>query len=137
MSRREAARATHILVADDRAEVRSAIRLLLEHQDGLRVVGEAADVEQMVHALKVTAPDVVLLDWELPGVSPDGCSAKGSTRLISTMRGLVRGLGVVAMSGAPEARAEAEASGADAFVCKSDPPERLTAALAELAKGSV
>lgn len=123
-----------VLLADDRAEVRSAIRLLLEQQAGVDVVAEAADVEQLMLALEATAPDVLLLDWELPGTRSDGRPASHSRQLMSLMRRLCPGMLTVVMSGAPEARGEAERCGADAFVCKADPPDALLAALLRLSK---
>ena len=57
----------HVLLADDQAEVRSALRFLLEQELGMRVVGEVAEVEALLAQNEVTQPDLVLLDWELPG----------------------------------------------------------------------
>jgi len=119
-----------VLLADDRAEVRSAIRLLLEQQRGVDVVAEAADLEQLMLALEATRPDVLLLDWELPGSRSDGRPTSHSRRLMALMRRLCPGMLIVVMSGAPEARGEAERCGADAFVSKAGPPEALLAVLA-------
>jgi two-component system response regulator NreC len=119
-----------VLLADDRAEVRSAIRLLLEEQRGVDVVAEAADLEQLMLALEATQPDVVLLDWELPGSRSGGRPTSHSKRLMALMRRLCPGMLIIVMSGAPEVRGEAERCGADAFVSKADPPEALLAVLA-------
>jgi len=120
-------KAMRVLIADDRPEVRSAMRLLLRQQPGVTVVGEAVDTEQ---ALKVAAGqrfDLVLLDWELPGQD----RAPALVRLRAARPGLV----VVALSGRPEARREALGAGADLFVSKGDPPERLLAAVDECKRG--
>jgi DNA-binding NarL/FixJ family response regulator len=55
-----------VLIVDDHAPFRSAVRLLLE-RGGFRVVGEAGDGDSAVAAVRRLAPDVVLLDVQLPG----------------------------------------------------------------------
>jgi DNA-binding NarL/FixJ family response regulator len=64
---------------------------------------------------------LVLLDWGLPGLP--------SKALLPALRALCPHLKVVVLSGRPEARQAALDAGADAFVSKIDPPERLLAAL--------
>ena len=110
-----------VLLADDRTEVRSALRLLLEQEQGIEVVGEADGAEGLLAQTKATCPDLVLLDWELPGLHADGP--------LSTLRQVCPDLFVIALSGRPEARRAALAAGVDAFVSKGDPPERLLAAV--------
>ena len=110
-----------VLLADDQTKVRSALRLLLEQQPGLSVVGEAAEAEDLLAQVEATQPDLVLLDWELPGLRTDD--------RLSALRTLCPQLKVIALSGQPEARRAALAAGADAFVSKGDPPERLLAAV--------
>ena len=111
-----------VLLADDRPKIRFALRLLLERQPGIEVVGEAADAEELLVRAMATFPDVVLLDWELPKLALDGCS-------LSALRGVCPHLCVIVLSGRPETRKTALAAGADAFVSKIDPPERLLAAV--------
>lgn len=55
-----------IVLVDDHAVVRGALRALLEGQDGLEVVGEAADLAGAREALTAAAPDVLVLDVNLP-----------------------------------------------------------------------
>ena len=57
-----------IFLADDQAKARSALRLLLEQEPGLSVVGEATETEDLLAQVQRTQPDLVLLDWELPGL---------------------------------------------------------------------
>lgn len=106
-----------ILLADDQAKVRSALRLLLEHEPDIEILGEAVDTTGLLDWLKAAEPDVVLLDWELPGLS--------AVTLMQQMRSRWPGLRVIALSGLPEARQLALAAGAHAFVSKGDPPEVL------------
>ena len=114
-------KAMYVLVADDQSRVRSALRLLLEQEPGIQVLGEAVDTTGLLDWVKAACPNLVLLDWELPGLGVD--------RLLPTLRELCPGLAVIALSGRPEARQAALDAGVDAFVSKGDPPERLLAAV--------
>jgi DNA-binding NarL/FixJ family response regulator len=118
-----------IFLADDQAKVRSALRLLLEHEPGLRVVGETDKVEGLLAHLKAVKPDLILLDWELPDPSVTYASSDPGSSLLSALRSQCPHLQVIALSGRPEARQAALAAGADAFVSKGDPPERLLSTL--------
>jgi DNA-binding NarL/FixJ family response regulator len=117
-----------VFLADDQPKVRSALRLLLEQEPGLCVVGEAAEAEDVLAQLKATRPDLMLLDWELPGLSPAN-SVRSGKQLLSVLHVFYPNLRVIALSGRPEACQAALAAGVDAFVSKGDPPERLLATL--------
>ncbi|HZW82398.1 MAG TPA: response regulator [Candidatus Deferrimicrobium sp.] len=106
-----------IILADDQVEVRSALRIVLEHESGFSVVGEAAEMSGLLIQAKESKPDVVLLDWELAQLR--------ISDLLPVLKHLCPGLKVVALSGRPEASKVALAAGADAFVSKGDQPERL------------
>ncbi len=110
-----------ILLADDQPRVRFALRVLLERQPGLEVVGAALDADDLLAQAEATCPDLVLLGWELPGLI-----AVGS---LSALRRICPDLFVIALSGRPEARRAALVAGANTFVSKTDPPERLLAAI--------
>lgn len=56
-----------VVIADDHAIVREGLRLLLEAQDDLEVVGEAADGVEAVRLAREADPEVVLLDLSMPG----------------------------------------------------------------------
>ena len=111
----------HILLADDQAKVRSAMRLLFEQDPDIEVMGEAVDATGLLDWVKVVCPDMVLLDWELPG--GDG------EEILSAIRDSCSRVSIVALSGRHEARRAALDAGADAFVSKGDPPERLMEAV--------
>jgi DNA-binding NarL/FixJ family response regulator len=64
-----------LLIADDQELVRIGFRLLLEAQDDLEVLGEAADGEQAVALARELRPDVILMDIRMPRV--DGIEAIG------------------------------------------------------------
>lgn len=110
-----------ILLADDQARVRFALRVLLAQQPGIKVVGEASSADDLAAQLMATCPDLALLDWELPGLAEIGG--------LPALRQLCPRLAVTVLSGRPGARRAAQAAGADAFVSKGDPPERLLAAI--------
>jgi DNA-binding NarL/FixJ family response regulator len=63
----------HVLLADDQALVRSGFAALLDAEDGIEVVGEAADGAEAVRLATRSRPDVVLMDIRMPGM--DGVEA--------------------------------------------------------------
>ena len=107
----------HILLADGRPKVRFALRALLTRQTAPHVLHEASDAQDLLAQAEVSCPDLVLLDWELPGLAPSD--------LIPALRRVCPKAAVIALSGTVSARREALAAGVDAFVSKGDPPERL------------
>ncbi|MEJ2209592.1 MAG: response regulator [Anaerolineae bacterium] len=110
-----------IIVADDQAKVRSALRLALEQEPGIEILGEAVDSTGLLDWVKAVCPDLVLFDWELPGLPP--------TALLPLLHYYCPDLKMVALSSQPQTRPTALAAGADDFVSKVDPPEQLLAAL--------
>ncbi|MBZ9560299.1 MULTISPECIES: UvrY/SirA/GacA family response regulator transcription factor [Modicisalibacter] len=57
-----------VLVADDHHLVRTSIARMLDAEEGLRVVGEAADGEEAISQARNTRPDLVLMDIRMPGI---------------------------------------------------------------------
>jgi DNA-binding NarL/FixJ family response regulator len=106
-----------ILLADNQSKVRFALRVLLERQADIHVVGEATDAGDLLDMAEADCPDVVLLAWELPGMP--------AAQLLAALRGICPDLIVIALSGRLEARRAALCAEADAFVSKGEPPERL------------
>jgi len=106
-----------ILLADGRSKVRYALRVLLEGQQGLDVVAEAVNAEDLIVKARETCPDVVLMDWDLLGLN--------RTRTLENLRKEHPGLRVIAMSGRPEAGQAAKNAGIDDFVHKTSPPDLL------------
>ncbi|MDB5058199.1 MAG: putative two-component response regulator [Chloroflexi bacterium] len=110
-----------VVLADKQADVRSALRLLLAHDLGMQVVGEVADAPALRKQLQDTRPDLLLLDWGLLGNDASAAPA----RLHATYPNIL----VVVLSEQPEARRQALAAGADAFVSKAASPEQMIATL--------
>jgi DNA-binding NarL/FixJ family response regulator len=102
-----------VLIADDDPAFRSALRLLLEAEDAV-VVGEARDGGEAVELAASLAPDVLLIDYQMPVL--DGVSA---TSIVARRWPNVC---VVFLSGTahPDARTRAFAAGAAAYIDKSE-----------------
>jgi DNA-binding NarL/FixJ family response regulator len=110
-----------IVLADGQSNVRFALRTLLEQQPEVRVVDEAADLGELLSRIGDTCPDLLVLDWRLQGTA--------QADVPSILRHLCPNLAVIALSGWPEDRRAALVAGADAYVCKTDPPEELLAVI--------
>lgn len=118
-----------VLVADDHRMVRSGFRIILETEDDLEVVGEAADGEQAVALVASTAPDVVLMDVEMPGM--DGLEA---TRRI-TAAGDGPAVLILTTFDRDDYLFAALQAGASGFLLKNGSPEALIEAVRVLARG--
>jgi DNA-binding NarL/FixJ family response regulator len=110
-----------VLLADDNKKVRFALTALLQRQPEVVVVGEANDINQLMAVLRSDKPDLLLVDWSLPGLAETGS--------VPALRESYPELMIVALSGRPELGQEALAAGADDFVSKIDPPETLIRAV--------
>ena len=117
-----------ILVADRQAKVRFALRVLLERQPGFQIVGEAANATDLLDGVADADPELVLVDWDLATPAPGG--------LVLALRRISPNVAIVALSGRAEARKAALAAGADAFVSKGDPPERLLGTITQCYHGA-
>jgi DNA-binding NarL/FixJ family response regulator len=110
-----------ILIADNQSKVRYALAVLLQEQSGWELAGNSADALDLLAKIHRLLPDVVLLDWDLPGMSRE--------ELFKTLRQSTCPPLIIVMSTNPEARQHALSIGVNFFVSKVDPPNRLTEAL--------
>jgi DNA-binding NarL/FixJ family response regulator len=69
-----------VVIADDDAMVRGALSEVLQADPRFSVVGTAADGDELVRVVDVTAPDVVLLDVRMPGGGPLAATALAAGR---------------------------------------------------------
>jgi DNA-binding NarL/FixJ family response regulator len=113
-----------IIVADNDSRVCSALSMLLRCEPELTVVGESGNAADLLEAAPALEPDLILLDWELPG-QLDGALFHRLRRCLPTTKVLV-------LSGRPESEGPALRAGADAFVSKADPAEHLLAGIKAL-----
>ena len=109
--------AMNILIGDAQSRVRFGLQLLFEQQTGWKVVGEVDDAQALLDVVRYRCPDLVLLDWELPGMPAED--------LLALIRKECPRLRVIFMSGRIELRPMALEAGADIFAYKADPPEKL------------
>lgn len=113
-----------VLLVDSHAQERSMLRRIVKQEPELSVVGEATDAQDLLAQAQAVHPDLLLLDWELPGL-------QGSDLLL-TLHRLAFPVKVVAYSERTEARLEALTSGADAFVSRDEPLEWLLITLRKI-----
>lgn len=113
-----------VLICDDQALVRGGLRMMLEAQPHLEVVGEAGDGRQAIDLASRLEPDVVLMDIRMPGV--DGIEATRQI-LVSAPAGL-RVL-VLTTFDEDEYVYAALRAGASGFMLKSAPPADLIRAV--------
>jgi len=122
---------TRVLVVDDQALLRTAFSSLIDAEDDLEVVGEAADGRQAVELAADLAPDVVVMDVRMPVT--DGIEA---TRQITAERaGLVPRVLILTTFDLDEYVFEALRAGASGFALKSRPLEELLSAIRTVAAG--
>ena len=113
-----------VLLADAHPEVRWALRPVIREEPGLALAGEVSDSEHLLEQAQELKPDLIVLEWELPG--------QPGAELLADLGTLNHGSWVIVLSSKPEAKQAALAAGANAFVSKANGPEELLAALREL-----
>ena len=120
-----------ILLADDQPLIRSGIRALLEAEDDIEVVGEAADGQQAVALAAEHRPDIALVDIQMPVL--DGL---GATRQIVADERLASVRVVILTNfGLDEYIFAALHAGASGFLLKDTQPEELLQALRVVTQG--
>ncbi len=122
-------RTLRVLLADDQAHVRRALHMLLEQEPGIVIVGEAADATGLLLAVSTHPADVLLLDWELPGLP--------LPHLLRLVRFERPSLQIIAMSSRPEAQKEALQADTNAFLSKGAPPETIRITLRALVQAKI
>lgn len=121
--------AIRVLIVDDHAVVRQGLRLLLDAQAGIEVVGEAADGAMAVQLARSLKPDVVLMDLIMPGMS--GIEA---TRQVL---GLADAPAVLVLTSSLEDRLIKDAlqAGATGYILKTSRAAEMLDALERVARG--
>lgn len=106
-----------VLVATKQADLRLAIELYISEEPGIHVVGTTSEAASLRALLQASSPDLVLLDWELPGHPP--------ASLLAEAKSLNPRPQVIVLGQDLNAKQAALAAGADAFVLKGDSPTHL------------
>ncbi len=120
-----------VLVVDDQPLIRAALRLLLENEADVSVVGEAADGEEALSLARETGPDVVLMDISMPGLG--GVEATERIAADSALDG-VRVL-ILTTFESDENVFDALRGGASGFLLKDTDPTDLLKAVRAVASG--
>ena len=110
-----------IVLAAAQLDLRVALEILLREEPGAHVVGSVSSAASLRALLQASRPDMVLLDWDLPGHSP--------ASLLAETKGLDLSPQVIALGKDLGEKRPALAAGADAFVLKGDPPRHLLTAV--------
>jgi len=119
----------HVVLADDHAMVRHGLRLLLESEPDIVVIGEAADGLEVAPLVARMAPDVLLLDIAMPGLSGLDVAKEVSRRSPGTR------IAMLSMHDSESYVLEALRSGATAFIAKGAPSSELVRAVRSAAAG--
>ncbi len=118
-----------IMIAEDQTMVRQALVTLLELEDDITVVAEAAGGDEAIAMAHRHQPDVAVLDIEMPG--PDGIEV--ARRL--TMDGFSGKIIIVTTFGRPGYLASAMTAGARGFLLKDAPAAELASAIRQVHAG--
>ena len=121
-----------VLLVDDQAMFRAGIAMVLGSQPDLEVVGEAGDGAEALEQVAATAPDVVLMDLEMPGTG----GVEATRALVERYADDAPKVLVLTTFDLDEAAASAIEAGASGFLLKSADPELLLASVRAVASGS-
>ena len=118
-----------VLLVDDDALVRAGLTMMLDGANGIAVVGEAADGDQVPAAVDAHAPDVVLMDLRMPRT--------GGITATRRLRARPRAPEVIVLTtfDADENVLGGLRAGASGFLLKDSPPPRIVEAIRRVAAG--
>jgi DNA-binding NarL/FixJ family response regulator len=119
-----------ILIVDDQAMVRTGFRMILESENDIQIVGEAADGVEAIDQARALQPDVILMDIRMPRL--DGLEA---TRRILDGASATSKVLVLTTFDLDEYVYESLRAGASGFMLKDAPPEQLVDAIRIVASG--
>jgi len=123
-----------VVLVDDQALFRAGIRMLVDSQPDLTVVGEASDGREAIGVVRATRPDVVLMDIRMPVM--DGLTATAELLTDPVLDGAPPRIVMLTTFDLDEAAARAIRQGASGFLLKDAEPEFLLAAIRTVHAGS-
>jgi DNA-binding NarL/FixJ family response regulator len=118
-----------VLVVDDHPFFRQGLRDVLEVEEDLQVVGEACDGEEALHLARELAPDVVVMDVNIPGVN--GIQVMRKLRAEQCRANIV----ILTAYDDEEQVFHAIRAGASAYYPKDVTPSKLVSAIREVSRG--
>lgn len=118
-----------VLIVDDEPLVRSGVRMILESEHDIEIVGEAADGNEALKQAHALTPDIIMLDIRMPGL--DGIE---TTRRLLERKAAPRIL-ILTTFDLDEYVYEAMKAGASGFLLKNVPPAKLVDAVRTVADG--
>jgi two-component system, NarL family, response regulator NreC len=127
-SHEDAAPAIDIVLADDHAVVRAGLRLLLQGELGMHVIGEAGNVPDALRLVELRHPHVLVLDLNMPG--PSSLSAVADLKNTCAVV-------ILTMQSDPAFAREALQAGARAYVLKEAAGAELVTAVRTAARGGI
>jgi DNA-binding NarL/FixJ family response regulator len=116
-----------VLLVDDRAVVRRGLQMRLDLEPDIEIVGQADSGQEAVSLARQLAPDIVVMDVEMPGM--DGITATRELCALSPRAAVV----VLSIHDDADTRARAQEAGAAAFVEKQSGADRLLNAIRQAA----
>jgi two-component system response regulator DegU len=119
-----------IVIADDHPLMRLAIRQVLDAEDDIRVVGEAADAKSLLAETSRTRPDLVVLDLRMPGSRGFSCLRQVKERHPNVK------VVIISAEGNQRTIDESRHHGADGFVTKTVETEDLVGTIRIAARGT-
>jgi two-component system response regulator NreC len=122
----------NVLIVDDHAVVRAGIRMLLESDPELKIVGEGENGQDAVRLCKELSPDVILMDVTMPEM--DGVEA---TRLIKAMAAPAPAVLALSIHEGTDYFFHMLQAGAAGYIPKRAAPEELLRAIHVVAQGNV
>jgi DNA-binding NarL/FixJ family response regulator len=118
-----------VLLVDDDALVRAGLTMMLDGANGIQVVGEAADGDEVPTAVAAHAPDIILMDLRMPRT--DGITATRRLRARPNAPDVI----VLTTFDADENVLGGLRAGASGFLLKDSPPARIVEAIRRVAAG--
>lgn len=120
-----------LLLVDDHAVVRSGLRMLLQVQPDMRIVGEAETGSEAIHQVRLHQPDVVLMDIQMPDMN--GIEATKEIKAMSADTAVL----ALTMHEDDQYFFEMLRAGASGYVPKRAAPDELVSAIRTVSQGQV